>query len=103
MKNCKHSHCSLINALGVLVYVSLVAILMFYGQALFGKMAGFFGVMAFLLLFVISASVVGALVLGKPVMLYLDNKKEEAVKLLIHTIGWLVIFMIVVFVVVAFV
>ena len=103
MKNCKHSHCSLLNALGVLIYICLVAGLMFYAQQLFGKMDGILGVMAFLLLFVVSASIVGALVLGKPVMLYLDNKKEDAVKMLIHTVGWLIIFMIVLFVVVAFV
>lgn len=103
MKNCKHSHCSLLNAFGVLVYVSLVAGLMLYAQELLGKMEGILGLMAFLLLYVVSAAAVGALVFGKPVMLYLDNKKREAVKMLIHTIGWLLIFTIVLFTVIAFV
>lgn len=103
MRNYKTSHRSLINAFGVLVYVGLVAALMFNAQQLFGKMDGILGLMAFLLLYVVSAAVVGALVFAKPVMLYVGNKKEEAVKMLIHTIGWLLIFMIVVFVVIVFV
>jgi len=35
------------------------------------------GPIAFLLLFVVSAAITGFLVLGQPVMLYVDNKKQD--------------------------
>jgi heme O synthase-like polyprenyltransferase len=38
---------------------------------------------------VLSAAVTGGLVLGKPVMLYLDNQKTDAIKLFIYTLCWL--------------
>ena len=46
---------------------------------------------AMLLLLVLSATITGALVLGKPILLYLDNKKADAIKLFFWTLGWLVI------------
>ena len=57
--------------------------------------------MAFLLLFVCSAAITGSLVLGKPVMLYLDNKKPEAIKFFLKTIGWLFLILIMVFIILA--
>lgn len=76
----------LINSLGTLLYCGLVAYLMINGEGLFGKISGVFGVMAFLMLFVLSAAIVGSLVLGKPIIYYLDGKKKEAILLLIDTI-----------------
>lgn len=52
----------------------------------------YLGPVAFLLLFILSAAVTGALILGRPVLLYLENQKTEAVRLFIYTIGWLVVF-----------
>ena len=80
---------SLINSLGVAVYCSIVAYIMQNGEKIFGKMANFWGPFAFLMLFVVSAAIVGSLVLGKPVIMYLAGEKKEAVKLLGYTIGWL--------------
>ncbi len=82
---------SLVYALGVVAYVALIAWLIFNGDRLFGKMQNFWGPLAFLLLFVLSAAIVGALIFVKPVMLYLNNKKTEAIKLLLYIIGWLFI------------
>ena len=67
------------------------------GDKLFGKNNNVATVMAFLMLFVFSATVVGGLVLAKPVMLYLDGQKKEAVKMLLCTVGWLLILMAAVF------
>jgi|SRR3989344_1401508 len=53
---------------------------------------------AMLLLFVCSAAITGFLVFGKPVMLYIDGKKKEAVSLLTHTLGMLVLITIVAFI-----
>lgn len=45
-----------------------------------------------LLLLVTSASISAGLIVGKPVMLYLDNQKQDAVKLFAYTVGWLFVF-----------
>lgn len=66
-----------------------VSLIMRNGEKIFGKMENFLGPIAFLLLFVLSASVVGALVLGRPILLYLDGFKKEAVKLFGYTVSWL--------------
>jgi len=80
---------SLINALGVTLYVALIALVFRYAEKIFGKMNSYLGQLSFLLLFVLSAAVVGYLILAKPIMLYLDGAKKEAAKLLVSTIGWL--------------
>jgi len=92
MNQTKFLRYSFIHALGVLIYVSLVALLMNYGNDIFGKINNVWGPIAFLLLFVLSALIVGMLVLVKPIILYLDGKKKEAIKLLIYTAAWLLIF-----------
>ena len=80
---------SFFNALGILVYIVLVATMMQNGDRIFGKMDNFVSPIAFLLLFTLSACVVGGLVLGKPLMLYLDGKKKEAVGMFVQTGLWL--------------
>jgi hypothetical protein len=50
--------------------------------------------MVFLLIFVFSAAISGALVLGKPILLYLENKKREAVELFVITLGWIFILLV---------
>jgi len=72
--------------MGTLVYCGLIAYLMINGEELFGKANSIFGVAAFLMLFVLSAAIVGSLVLGKPIIYYLDGKKKESIVLLIYTI-----------------
>ncbi|NIM46902.1 MAG: hypothetical protein GTN40_01955 [Candidatus Aenigmarchaeota archaeon] len=46
---------------------------------------------AFLLLFTLSAAVVGGLVLGKPIYLFLSGQKKESLKTALYTVGWLFI------------
>ena len=88
MKNVK---IAAINSLGVLVYVAVVAVVMNNAEKLFGKMNSTVSAVGFLLLFTLSAGVVGSLIIGKPIMLYIDNKKKEAVNLLIWTLAFLAI------------
>ncbi len=90
-------------ALGEVIYISLVATAMFTVGKLFGDKPDpdIIAPIAFLLLFVISAAVSGALILGKPVMLYLDGQKPDALKLFGLTLGWLVLFLVVAFSIVA--
>jgi len=80
-----------LHSLGILIYVLLIAAFLFNGQNIFGKDDKFLMPVAMLLLLVISAAITGALVLGKPVLLYMENKRPEALKLFFYTIGWLAV------------
>ncbi len=82
---------ALLHSLGVLVYTSLIAAFLFNGEKIFGKVNSFLMPAAMLMLLVISAAITGALVLGKPILLYLDNQKSDALKLFFWTLGWLAV------------
>jgi len=86
-----------LQAFGVATYIVLVSLLMSNAQRIFGKMDTFFGPVAFLMLFVLSAAITGSLTLGRSVILYLDNHKKEAVKLFLYTVGWLFLLTVAVF------
>jgi len=92
MNNSKITLRAFFDALGVLIYIFLVGSVMIHGEEIFGKVEGIVGMSLFLLLFVLSASVVGLLVFLKPIQLYLDGMKKEGVKLLISTVGFLLLF-----------
>jgi hypothetical protein len=89
MNNKKILIWSFLNSLGVLIYVSAIAFLLNNGEKVFGKMMPVWGAVGFLMLFVVSALITGLLVLGRPVYLFLDGFKKEAVKMLIFTVGWM--------------
>ena len=77
-----------IDSIGTTTYIILVASFMFSLQSLFSEKEDIIIIpVAMLLLFVSSAAITGFLVFGKPVMLYIDGKKREAVSLLVYTIG----------------
>jgi len=80
---------SLFNTLGIIIYVGAVALIIHNGENIFGKMQNLLSQITFLLLFVISAAIMGILFFGKPVQLYLNEQKSEAIKLIGYTIGWL--------------
>jgi hypothetical protein len=88
-----------LNALGTALYIGLVASLLFYAQNIFGENKEDIVLIpiAMLLLFVVSASITGSLVLGRPILWYLDGQKKEAVSLLIATIGFLFAFTVLAF------
>jgi len=86
---------SLLSAALVFVYILIVVALLFNLQEIFGQneedpiLAPIIG----LLLFVISATITGSLVLGQPIFFYLEGKKKEAVYLFGLTVSWLVVFL----------
>jgi hypothetical protein len=86
MKNQKIWFWAAIDAVGVFVYVLLVALLLTNAPNIFGQMSNFWGPAAFLLLFVFSALVCGLLVFGWPVYLWFDGAKKDAVKTLLYTV-----------------
>ena len=81
-----------VNAIGVFVYVSAVAWLMYNASDFLGAEDNFLIPLFILLLFVISASVTGLLVLGKPISLYLNNHKKESFLVLVSTLAFLFLF-----------
>lgn len=91
-----------LHSLGVVAYISFVSFLMFNVEKVFGeKEDTFLAPVAFLLLFTLSAAIVGMLVFGRPVMLYLDGKKKEAMNFAGTTVGFLFIEAIFVFIILA--
>jgi hypothetical protein len=90
---------SFLHAAGVFFYTMLVASILTNGEKLFGQMRNIYGPVAFLMLFVISATIVGLLVLAKPAMLYASGAKGEGVKFLGYTVGWLCAITVVMFLV----
>jgi len=84
---------SFLNALGQVAYVCLVALVMSNGERIFGGGDDGFVVPLFMLtLLVVSASVSGALIFGRPVLWYLEGAKRETITLFVATVLWLVIF-----------
>ncbi len=67
------------------------------GSKLFGEEDTFFTPVAVLMLLVLSAAVMGTLVFGRPILMYLDGKKREAVMFLGYTLGWLTLLTLLVF------
>lgn len=79
------------NAFGTAVYIGCVAAFMSHTSEIFNGIEEKTVLVPFamLLLFVLSASVTGSLVLGQPILWYLDGKKKEAVTLFVATLGCL--------------
>ena len=77
MKTSKLLIIALLSSLGASVYIAAVVLLMTNAQKFFGSPNNFLGSAAILLLFVISAAIVGLLVLGRPGFLYFNGFKKR--------------------------
>ena len=78
----------------LLAYAYIFCIAMFFNlgvEKMFKKVPEFFAPIIMLSLLVLSAAIMAVLIFGKPVLLYLDNKKKEALTMLFYTIGWLAV------------
>lgn len=89
---------SLIDAVSSALYVFTLSLLMSNNQTIFKGAPEFLIGVAMLLVFVISATIMGYLVLGKPILMYLDGAKKEAVKLFYLTVTWLILIAIIIFI-----
>lgn len=83
-------------AAATVAYVALVTVFMSNGSRWFGEEDTALTPVFVLLLLVISATVTGLLVLGKPVELLLAGAKKEAGAFLFATLGWLAGFLVLV-------
>lgn len=89
---------SFINSFLTALYITGVALFMFNAQKFLGVVEDNFRMpLAMLLLFVLSASIVSALILGKPILLYLENKKAEGIKMFLYSVVWLFVFAVLAF------
>ncbi|QQG52423.1 MAG: hypothetical protein HY931_03835 [Candidatus Falkowbacteria bacterium] len=86
MKTKKIYQWAALDALGTALYILLVGTFMNNASHIFGEVDNeFISPAVFLLIFILSALTTGSLVLGRPVMLYLDGDKKEGIKLLFLT------------------
>ena len=87
-------------AAGAAAYISLVVLVITVADKVVQPSSKahpgntFLGMMSFLLLFVISAAVTGAAVLGYPAVLAFRQRIREAVLLVAATVGWLVVLLV---------
>lgn len=100
MKNSKLTLYGLIHALGTIIYIGIVAAILQNGGQMFGEGKSIIGPIAFLTIFILSAAITGSLVLGKPLLMYLDNQKKDALKLFGYTLGWLFVALIIIVIIV---
>lgn len=89
-----------LHAGGTLLYIALVSSILFNAPRIFGGNGKDIVLIpiAMLLLFVFSAALTGSLILGRPILWYLDGKKKEAVALFMATLGFLFLFTLVAFI-----
>ncbi len=90
---------SFVHAFLAFLYIVGIAAFFHFGLATaFVRVPEFFAPIIILSLLVLSASIMAILVFGKPVLLYLDNQKKDALTVLFYTISWLAIIFLVVLV-----
>ena len=80
-------------ALGIILYCSLIALLILQGNKWFGNMPNYFGPFLFLVLFSTSALICAIITLSYPFILWQKKQLlDQAIKLIIYTAGWLLFF-----------
>ena len=77
----------LINAFVALLYISIVASIMFYGPQVAGRVSGVIVPIAVLSLFTLSAAVMGYVFLYEPAQLYVGDDREQGVTLFLQTVA----------------
>ncbi len=82
----------------LVIYIFLVSLLFWKGDAWFGPLTSPLGPMLFLLLFVLSAIISSTLLLGYPGWLFFVEKTQrEAIKIICLSVGWLLGFLLLLF------
>jgi len=89
-----------LQALGLVIYVGLVATLLSYGEMLFGKFGPYVGPVLILVLLVLSVLICGVLTLWQSLYLFWEKRYKEAFTLLGWTICWIFIYWILIAIVI---
>lgn len=87
----------ILQALGVAFYCSLVGLVMWKANEIFGRMNPYLGPVAFLMMFSVSALICGLLVFYKPYKLFSADKKKEAIDVVIATAASLFVLLLILF------
>jgi hypothetical protein len=74
------------------VYIFLVSQIMQHGDEWFGKEDKFLTPFVVLLLFSLSASVVGGLMMGQAIILVIEGKRTEGIRAAVYSVGWLALY-----------
>ena len=85
-----------VSAIGTAVYAMMFAWFMNNAQGWFGVQPNWLVMALLLIIFIISACITGALVLLRPILLYIEGQKNEAVRLFGYTVGILVVIVVLV-------
>ncbi|PIR69357.1 MAG: hypothetical protein COU47_03235 [Candidatus Niyogibacteria bacterium CG10_big_fil_rev_8_21_14_0_10_46_36] len=82
-----------LHAIAGTLYIAAVATFMSRVGQILGpdKPGEILGPVVFLLMFVISAAIMGSIVLLRPIIWYLDGKKKEALGFLLYTVAFLIL------------
>lgn len=90
---------ALVNSVGTLLYVILIATFFYFAETLFGQNGEedkvFLIPVVMLLLLILSAAITGSLVFGRPILWYLDGRKKEALSLLLYTFGFIALIIVI--------
>ncbi len=82
-----------LQALGLILYCSLIGLIFWQGNRWFGTVPNFWGPLLFLILFVASALISALIVLGYPFILFWEKKQTtKALRLVLCTTVWLASF-----------
>ena len=76
-----------VNSLSALLYIVIVASVMFYGVNHKESVNSVIVPITMLSVFTLSAAVMGYIFLYHPLIFYLDGKKKEAINLFLKTLG----------------
>lgn len=77
----------IINSFIASLYIFVIVWLMSWGTSMVKPKDSFIAPVAMISLFTLSAAVMGYLFLSQPIQLYFVNKKKEAIKLFLQTVG----------------
>ncbi len=81
---------SFAHAAGAMAYISFISWFLSNAENWFAKAEDdIWAPIAMLSLLTLSVAVMGVLIFGRPVLLYLNNQKKEAIGFLFYTLGWL--------------
>ena len=98
----KFNKAGLVQALWIVIYCSLISVVMFNGNKIFGKVDTFITPIAMLTMLSTSVLVCGLLVFYKPYLLFFKGKKKEAIDTVVSTavslFGFLIIFLSIMFI-----
>lgn len=75
-----------LNAIAALIYIIIVALIMFYGTQFAGPDKSVIAPIAVLSLFTFSAAMMGYFFLFQPAQLFLEEKKKQAIDLFLKTL-----------------